>query len=511
MVMLLSSLLIRTVSLAQHDRSPVLLFDSVPLIVETDLFVDSVFPGKKFVFVSGRLKVYVSRRAAGIKVNGVFRLQAKSLDSSRLQNLEYEVRSQEGDRLQHWRKVPQNGLMVDTALDPGKGVILLIRNRKSKIILQRNYFLRASFAPGVTGYKQSGAIDLHDVQSTSTIAFVENVLLPGYSRIRDSLDSDTIKLRPGDWNRLQFISNRLNFDSAIQFRFYDQADKASANWLTTGHILLLPPTLPDHHYLLLARFKGSDEIAEYHIYSPPFWYQERRAMISFYITCVVAIGVFGFLVYRAIVRSRLKRREMTRAKMKATHNKLNPHFVRNAISSIGSLVSDSQHETANRYLSALSDMMQGVLVNSDRLVVPLTEELANLEKYLVLEQLRFGFQFRFEIDSALDVNDIEIPSMFLQPSIENAVHHGVAGMGSAGLIIVSFLKSGESLFISIRDNGNRLVDTATPLPGHGNGTAITRELIGYLQQLIPYIEIHYGLRKTDDGTEAGFEFTNWLN
>ena len=103
---------------------------------------------------------------------------------------------------------------------------------------------------------------------------------------------------------------------------------------------------------------------------------------------------------------------------------------------------------------------------------------------------------------------IEIPHLILQPSVENAVKHGVSGMGKDGLITLSVNKVGNDLIITIQDNGQ--FQDESPRPGHGHGTALTRDQIADLQKLFPKEKIEYQLTYTSEGTIASFYFENWL-
>ena len=118
------------------------------------------------------------------------------------------------------------------------------------------------------------------------------------------------------------------------------------------------------------------------------------------------------------------------------------------MSSIGGLVIAEQNDRANEYLNTFSDIMRRTLTNSDRLFIYLSDELEHLQEYIALEQLGIEFRLVLHIDPDLDLDCIDFPPMLLQPTIENAVKHGVADLGQKGIIWLSlFKKENESITI----------------------------------------------------------------
>ena len=194
--------------------------------------------------------------------------------------------------------------------------------------------------------------------------------------------------------------------------------------------------------------------------------------------------------------------------MKTVESQLNPHFVFNALSSIEGLVTNKENDRANEYLSVFSDIMRDTLRNSGELFISLSEDISMLEKYIRIEQLRFEFKYTMEIDPQLDLNAIEFPPMLLQPMVENAVKHGVSGLGNNGHISISFRKKSNDLVITIEDNGKK--GAGKSKEGHGHGIPFTRERIDNLKKMYKKEKMEYNLLHTEKGTVVTFYFGNWL-
>tara|TARA_R110000796_G_C14546078_1_gene433401 strand:- start:76 stop:2085 length:2010 start_codon:yes stop_codon:yes gene_type:complete len=134
---------------------------------------------------------------------------------------------------------------------------------------------------------------------------------------------------------------------------------------------------------------------------------------------------------------------------------INPHFIFNSLSSIQHFITSSDKTSALKYLTKFSKLLRQVLESSISGNVVMREEVNLLKMYLDLEALRFdnSFNYTIHVDPALDVEMIKIPTMIIQPLVENALLHGLIPKLNNRKLSVSFRKNKESLEIEIEDNG----------------------------------------------------------
>lgn len=136
---------------------------------------------------------------------------------------------------------------------------------------------------------------------------------------------------------------------------------------------------------------------------------------------------------------------------------MNPHFIFNALNSIQFFVFNKDVDTANLYISKFSKLLRLVLNSSESPWIPLGEEIEIIQLYLDIEALRFGDEltYKIEVDDALDdIDDMLIPSMIIQPFIENSIKHGLSSKEGAKTIRIIMTKVNDESFIcSISDNG----------------------------------------------------------
>lgn len=154
-------------------------------------------------------------------------------------------------------------------------------------------------------------------------------------------------------------------------------------------------------------------------------------------------------------RSHLER-DIRISELKALKAQLNPHFIFNALNSIQDYIIQNERELASDYLGTFADLMRIYLHHSQEGTICLNEEIEALRLYLELEAVRLedNFSYTIEQDPMLDLYQIEIPTMLVQPYVENAIKHGLFHKKGARNITIKFsCHSKQSVMVLIRDNG----------------------------------------------------------
>jgi len=178
-----------------------------------------------------------------------------------------------------------------------------------------------------------------------------------------------------------------------------------------------------------------------------------------YILCVpylIALSVYNYvfdLNYERKLKQSVQEKESVKLKLRSIRSQLNPHFMFNALTSIQGLMNKNDIAAANHYLTLFANLTRTVLNTTDQDLISLEDELKIQEDYLQMEQLRFGFQYQVTVGEEINIANTEIPAMLLQPFVENAVKHGVAPLQQNGSIKVQVSKQGNSLYLSVTDNG----------------------------------------------------------
>lgn len=156
-------------------------------------------------------------------------------------------------------------------------------------------------------------------------------------------------------------------------------------------------------------------------------------------------------------RERLVRAESAarEARLSALRYQLNPHFLFNSLNAASTLVLQGEATAATRMLAQIGELLRTTLDADAATEIPLAQELAFVERYLAIEQTRLGD--RLHITTAISPGTLgaSVPSMLLQPLLENAVRHGVAPLTEGGNIAIESSGRGDQLLITIRNSGPR--------------------------------------------------------
>ncbi|GLC23896.1 sensor histidine kinase [Roseisolibacter agri] len=216
---------------------------------------------------------------------------------------------------------------------------------------------------------------------------------------------------------------------------------------------------------------------------PPFWFAFLNALVL-YLT-VLAAGVARSLSRRYHARrEEAARREarleaqLAEARLDALRRQLDPHFLFNTLNAVSALV-ERDPRGVRRMIARLSDLLRFSFEGADRAVVPLREELALLSRYVEIMQVRF--QGRLTVETTADdaALDVLVPTLVLQPLVENAIRHGVERIAGPGNVAIDARLEGESLVLRVTDNGPGVAPDA---PTAGSGVGL-RNTVARLEQL----------------------------
>jgi two-component sensor histidine kinase len=196
-----------------------------------------------------------------------------------------------------------------------------------------------------------------------------------------------------------------------------------------------------------------------------------------------AIDIFSYVAVLAIAsarryQARAKRLEgdLLEARLQALESQLRPHFLFNSLNTVASLVRAGESQAAIRAVAALGDVLRGAL-RKTAAEVALRDELGLAERYLDLERARFGEGLRYSVQADPGTASACVPSLLLQPLVENALEHGRGKDGRAEVQIHA-ARSGDDLRIEVRDGGSGPQPGAVDGVGLSNTRARLRHLYG---------------------------------
>lgn len=194
--------------------------------------------------------------------------------------------------------------------------------------------------------------------------------------------------------------------------------------------------------------------------------------------------------------------ELAQAELQALRMQLHPHFLFNTHHSIVSLMLNKDNAAAIKMLTRLSDLLRITLKKSDQPTNSLGEELQVLDLYLGIQRERYRDRLVVEHHVAPETLAAEIPSLLLQPLVENAIEHGIDPQTTGGRLVIAASRAGDQLVVTVRDNGPGFPDGFTPGADAGVGLANTRARLDRL-----YGPDHHLVLATADGGGAEVRVT----
>ncbi|KAA5533699.1 histidine kinase transcriptional regulator protein [Taibaiella lutea] len=204
--------------------------------------------------------------------------------------------------------------------------------------------------------------------------------------------------------------------------------------------------------------------------------------------------------------------------LKALRSQMNPHFVHNSLNAIQYYIQRNEVEISENYLVKFSKLIRLFFEYSGKQNITIQQEIELLQNYLYLEKLRFEakLNYEFHIDERLDIECQQIPSMLLQPIVENAVNHGIFHKEEEGNISVSFVYlDHQSFVVTIEDDGIGMTRSKAILKNNSNGhqhrsSNVIRDRIELLNQSKSWeitFDTHEKMPEQGSGTTITISFS----
>ena len=193
-------------------------------------------------------------------------------------------------------------------------------------------------------------------------------------------------------------------------------------------------------------------------------------------------GIKYYQIFQEVQKSALRSAAMAHeAQLKMLRYQLNPHFLFNTLNAISTLILERETEDANRMVTRLSSFLRHSLDNDPMKMVTLEQELAALRMYLDIEKVRFEERLNLELDIEAAAQQALIPSLLLQPLVENAIKYGIARAEDGGTLRIAARVFAGDLLLQLSDDGPGVELVDGEIPGaNGVGLRNTRERLAEL-------------------------------
>ena len=265
-------------------------------------------------------------------------------------------------------------------------------------------------------------------------------------------------------NDVRFEFSGISFKSAGEMMYKYRLLGLQPEWRTTTEKQLSFPSLSSGKYSLqliaINKYGVESKTKEIRFtIEKLFWQKTWFRLMSIFL---LAGGIWAFVAYR-IKKIRQKEKKQTQLnqriaelEQKALRSQMNPHFIFNCLNSIQQFVGERDITGANNFITDFSRLIRMTLDLSTHTLINMNEEIEYITTYLKVEKARLEdqFNYRINIDSTLDLHEIYLPPLLLQPYVENSIRHGIKYKPEGdGLIQINVEKKDSNVLISIEDNG----------------------------------------------------------
>lgn len=315
-------------------------------------------------------------------------------------------------------------------------------------------------------------------------------------------DVENLRWIYGDMSDLYLILK----DTSKAFRAYVNFKKYSDRWLIKSSSQGLTDAM--------IRYEAETHRKEVELLSLKL--KNNRLLIYGFAGLAILTVIIAFLLYRGMkLKNRRRISEMNQKISEITQanlrQQMNPHFIFNTLNSIQYYMYQHDKLATNNYLTKFSNLMRKVLDNSQHTSVPLSDELSALKLYLELESIRFRDKFDFEInvDEEIDPLMYKVPTMLIQPYVENSICHGLMPLEEKGIVKIDLGLKDSFILCTIEDNGvGREAARERNLKRDNNhnslGTKITKSRLELVNELYgTTLKTEYTDLKDENGDPAG--------
>lgn len=238
-----------------------------------------------------------------------------------------------------------------------------------------------------------------------------------------------------------------------------------SNYTNTGYQLILPALKPGSYNtvsLIASDDSWRSKPIKFTIYVQPKWWQTQTAKRVIVVLSLLAFIGFVYLVIvmtrRFVNKANERRNQRRELELKSIYSQINPHFIFNSLSTAQYFVKKNQNKEAFEHINQFSDLLRAYIKSSRAKYITIAEEIETLENYLQLQLTRFEekFEYTIEVDKSVNPGKVKIPSLLLQPLVENALNHGIFHSDKKGKLSIIFKieeQDKDTLICIVDDDG----------------------------------------------------------
>lgn len=315
-------------------------------------------------------------------------------------------------------------------------------------------------------------------------------------------------------NTLGFTASAINFtENQTNFAYRYKLEPIQNTWVTTQTPVFNFNNLQPNTYTFYVEANGIIKTRSFTI--QPLYYQTLWFKILMILLAIALIAYFSWALIQRVQAKKNKKliddKRLSDLQLQALRSQMNPHFVFNSLAAIQYYINNNETKTSEIYLVKFSQLIRNFFELSKETEIKLSQEIDLITNYLDLEKLRFKdkLDYTINIDKGLNIDTCLLPTMLLQPIIENAINHGIFNKVDSGKLTINFIFiDSKSLKIEIIDDGVGFANTQKKGVRKVKSSNVLEDRLKYLNQsgqwFISYSEEELHPHLSDKGNKSIF-------
>lgn len=342
--------------------------------------------------------------------------------------------------------------------------------------------------------------DEYQVNLSTRPTWITSFKVNGVEKINVPTQADLSYILPHHENSIVMHLTNLTLNNSHNNQYRYRLEGLDSSWLVNSDGIITYERLPSGKFTLQVQSSNNEGVWDPHLQRVTLTIQPVFYKSWWFISLMIILLGAVLYFYQALklrnVRNeeKLKRdfqKKIAEIEMKALRAQMNPHFLFNSLNSIQKFIFEHDDYSASQYLTKFSRLIRLILDSSNQDFIPIGSEIELLNYYIAMEQLRFSNRFSFSIykDPAIP-ESAEIPSMVIQPYVENAIWHGLMHKEGECILSVHFesRQEGKIIQVTVLDNGvgrvaAEALKSKSALRRKSFGTRISGERIHYFSEL----------------------------
>lgn len=341
------------------------------------------------------------------------------------------------------------------------GNITITDNFQNTKNIHYRYLYDVQFAVNHATIKTDNGVFVYQFNDNNDFDFNNYKVIANYDGVLLPLSyNDTLTIEQGtNIMSLDVIKPTGSGDLRIEYSLNESPYQFSEN-----QVIL--PVLEPGGYNIISLI-ASDESwrsrpLKFTIYIQPKWWQTQTAkrviVVLFLLTFIGFVYLVIVMTRRFVNRNNERRNQRRELELKSIYSQINPHFIFNSLSTAQYFVKKNKNKEAYEHINQFSDLLRSYIKSSRAKYITIAEEIENLENYLELQLTRFEEKFEYAINVHRDIDPtkVKIPSLLLQPLVENALNHGIFHSNKKGNLSIIFKtdeKDKDTLVCVVDDDG----------------------------------------------------------